>query len=491
MKLKLSVLFSILLLTSSCGKWLDVVPADTMVETELFKDATGYRNALNGVYKQISKPELYGQEMTWGFMDVMAYYYKNGTYNIESTSSYYKAFYSYDYENNDVKKYFSNVWEKSFNSITNCNNIIEKISHENPIKFSLGQSEIDLIKGEALALRAFLHLDMVRLFAPSTKNNDGKTYVPYYEKYPSHGESKLTNDDIKTKIIRDLKEARDLIANFDTLDLTHQPWLGPNFRFEDKKGNGEQTDDIFFAFRGYRMTYPAVMSILARAYNYFGMHDEAKIEAEKVINFRLPKCHSGYAPFPFSERDDIETSADVMSTGDLILTFSYPKKFEDFLPYSNKQNNTQLVLRDGLKLFDDAADYRAYMISATDGKTYFSLKNLGKSGSVYEKIKDMIPVIRMSEMYYIIAEYHASKGNFSASADELDIVRAARGCKKGMLKINDQATFETELINEAKREFISEGQLFYYYKKVNKLISTKMKPEHFVFPLPESENVNF
>lgn len=491
MKLKLSVLFSILLFMSSCANWLDVVPSDTMVETELFKDATGYRNALNGVYKQISKPELYGKEMTWGFMDVMAYRYQTGTTGIASMRPYYLAFFNYNYENNDVKKYFANIWEKSYNTITNCNNIIEKISYEKPIKFSLGQSEIDLIKGEALALRAFIHFDMLRLFAPSTKNDDGKAYVPYYEKYPSHGEARLTNEELKVRIIRDLKEARDLVVNFDTLERTHLPWLGPTYRFESKKGTGDQTDDIFFAFRGYRMTYPAVTAILARVYNYFEMHDEAKIEAEKVINMRFPECNGGYAPFFFSTREQIETQADVMSTNDLIFTLSYPKKFDDFLFHTDTKNNETLVLRDFAKLFDDGADFRKFTASATDGKNYFSLKNIGKSGTSYDKISDMIPVIRLSEMYYIIAEYHSSKGDFAASATTLDVVRSGRGCKVGLLSIKDKTSFETELINEAKREFISEGQLFYYYKKMNKLISTKMKPEHFVFPLPDSEKINF
>ncbi len=34
----------------SCNDWLDVIPSDTVEETDLFSTGDGYRNALNGVY---------------------------------------------------------------------------------------------------------------------------------------------------------------------------------------------------------------------------------------------------------------------------------------------------------------------------------------------------------------------------------------------------------------------------------------------------------
>lgn len=486
MKIKLYIVFSIALIMSSCSKWLDVVPSDTVVETELFKEATGFRNALNGVYKQISQPEMYGKEMIWGFIDVMSLTYdgisKSNTYSIASKD--------YKYEDEGVKKYFKNMWEKTYNSITNCNNILGRIEGQNPAKFSDGQSEINLIKGEALALRAFLHFDMLRLFAPSKKNDDGKAYIPYFEKYPSHGESHISNKEIKAKIIKDLNEARDLVVHFDTVNRSHIQWICQDNRFVNDPGNTSHAKDIFFAYRGYRMNYSVITAILARVYNYFGMHEEAKTEAETVINMSFPN-ENDYKVFDFASRDGIEEDADVLMMDDLIFALSFPMLHESFKPHSDGISSQKFTISGCKSLFDDAGDYRFLLTSSINGSKYYSLKNMGKAGRHYETIKDMVPMIRLGEMHYITAEYYASKGDFTMAAAELDKVRAARGCKIGQLNINDMDSFVNELIKEAKREFITEGQVYYYYKKFNKMISNKMKPEHFVFPIPDSQKVNF
>ena len=41
-----------------------------------------------------------------------------------------------------------------------------------------------MIWGEALALRALFHFDIMRLFAPSMETDDGKKYIPYVDSYP-------------------------------------------------------------------------------------------------------------------------------------------------------------------------------------------------------------------------------------------------------------------------------------------------------------------
>lgn len=485
MKIKLYIVFSVALIMSSCSKWLDIVPSDTVVETELFKEATGYRNALNGVYKQISKPEMYGKEMTWGFVDVMSQYYDG----ISSYGGYGAASEKYDYANESVKSYLKNMWELTYNSIANCNNLLSRIEGEKPAKFPEGQAEIDLIKGEALALRAFLHFDMLRLFAPSTKNDDGRSYIPYFEKYPSHGEPHTTNKDVKSRIIRDLVQARDLVAKFDTLDRSHIIWMWGQYRFLSKQETSLQSKDIFFAYRGFRMNYSVITAVMARVYNYFGMHEEAKKEAEAIINMTLPDDNDKL--FKFTTRSEMENNADVILSEDLIFSLSFPTLHDYFKPFCDGLKPEVLSIADCEDIFDDAGDMRFLTTTSTNGYEYFSLKNMGKSGSYYDMIKDMVPMIRLGEMHYIIAEYYANNGDFTMAAAELDKVRGARGCKKGQLDIYDMDSFVEELINEGRREFLSEGQLFYYYKKYNKMISSRMKPEHFVFPKPDSQNVNF
>ena len=49
-----------------CSNWLDVTPEGSVDEKDLFSTGEGYRNALNGVYRQMSLTSMYGQQMSWG-----------------------------------------------------------------------------------------------------------------------------------------------------------------------------------------------------------------------------------------------------------------------------------------------------------------------------------------------------------------------------------------------------------------------------------------
>lgn len=60
---------------SSCNDWLNIEPKDTTTETDLFATGDGYRVALNGVYAQMAESSLYGQQLNWGFLDVIAHMY--------------------------------------------------------------------------------------------------------------------------------------------------------------------------------------------------------------------------------------------------------------------------------------------------------------------------------------------------------------------------------------------------------------------------------
>ena len=52
MKLKKLILYAFIPFTlGACTNWLDVAPDDQVNEETLFSEANGYRNALNGIYK--------------------------------------------------------------------------------------------------------------------------------------------------------------------------------------------------------------------------------------------------------------------------------------------------------------------------------------------------------------------------------------------------------------------------------------------------------
>ena len=66
---------SVGILLTSCSDWLDVDAESRVTQEDLFQDYNGYRTALNGIYRLLGSPELYGKELTWGMASVLGYNY--------------------------------------------------------------------------------------------------------------------------------------------------------------------------------------------------------------------------------------------------------------------------------------------------------------------------------------------------------------------------------------------------------------------------------
>ena len=77
------------------------------------------------------------------------------------------------------------VWSKGYNVIANCNKLISEAEAKDSTAFREGALERNLIIGEAKALRAMMHFDILRLFAPSVESGDGSKRIPYFTVYPS------------------------------------------------------------------------------------------------------------------------------------------------------------------------------------------------------------------------------------------------------------------------------------------------------------------
>ena len=68
------LIFMTSLLAVSCG-WLDITPENAIDEDDLFTTGYGFRNSLNGVYLKIGSRDLYGENLSWGFLSAAAQEY--------------------------------------------------------------------------------------------------------------------------------------------------------------------------------------------------------------------------------------------------------------------------------------------------------------------------------------------------------------------------------------------------------------------------------
>lgn len=481
------------LMSTSCADWLDVKPSDTVSEDKLFEVSAGYRVALNGVYKLASSPALYGKEMTWGLMSAFSRDYHFGYGYISSTHEYAYAANQYDYSDYSSIEIMDPIWKTAYKCIVNCNNLIGRIKKEDQKNFPMGSLEQNLIMGEAIAMRGMLHFDILRLYAPAPIKDDGKPYIPYYDQDGlSTGQTRLNVKQSLVKVVDDLNTARDLVAPFDTLDDSRKHMLTDDYRFATKQSTNLNVKDLFFASRGYRMNYTVITAMLARVYNYMGEHKLAYDEALKITDMIIKYNNSSYHPFTFTKLNQVDENRKTYN--DLIFTLQDVRIYDNYLPYSQGSSSGGMCYfvlgSDVESLFTDPADYRFTKLTKPDKENKkVPLKHVKVEGSYDKTIEDMLPIIRLSEMYYIQAEYFASIGMFREAANAIDMVRIGRNCSSQSMAISDKASFEKELINEARREFISEGQTYYFYKKLGIKLKSSMKDEHFIFPIPLDEDI--
>ena len=99
-----------------------------------------------------------------------------------------------------------------------------------------------------------------------------------------------------------------------------------------------------------------------------------------------------------------------------------------------------------------------------------------------------MPMIKISEMYYIIAENHIKQNQNAEALAVLDEVRSKRGVSTTLA---DDANAEEELMKEYYREFLSEGQMFYYLKHKNLTpkiwTDFSLTTDDLIYPYPQSE----
>ena len=484
MKLKKLILYAFIPFTlGACTNWLDVAPDDQVNENTLFSKSDGYRNALNGIYKNMAESQLYGKELLYGAVEVLGHSYQN----YGELAQTYNALYNYNYKDKDAQSLIENIWSKTYTAIANCNGLIANTEEAEQSLFEDNILEKNLILGEAYALRAYLHFDMLRLFAPSKKADDQKTYIPYYDKKKSTYEPHLTVDQILEKVKIDLLKAKDLVAAFDTLDAQHKSGLLTYLRIEG--GVKQQTyspDDLFYAYRGYRMNYYAILATLARVYSWSGELDKAYAAAMEVINSKY-----GANYFSFTGASSFNSNRKLYS--ELIFVLSKKTLVEDYEIYipSGSNNDSDTFIIDLYQIGwsrGETADARFTRFLSTYSYNYYSAKYTHQEGSSIGE--DIVPMIRLSEMYFIASEYLYKNAKTSEAIQMLVDVRFNRGILNNSSftsSIRDESSFETALISEVQKDLLGEGQAFFWYKKFDKNIS--YNSTNFVLPTPDNENI--
>ena len=490
MKTYKNILLSILLLLSfsSCSDWFEVQPENEIAKEDLFATYDGYRTALNGIYRNLSDASLYGHNLSFGFISLLGQNYDVPAYILPYDVS--GNIMNYEYDNADLKSITQAIWEKAFNTVANCNVLIQNAESRGNDFFDEGENEKNVILGEAKGLRAFIHFDMLRLFAPAPVTGDDAAYLPYVSSYLTSHPEHLPTSVVLDSIINDLQQAQRLLADNDTLKNVKM-MQSVNYRFEGSSNGGG-----FFAYRGTRMNYVAVTALLARVYQYKGDKATAYKYACEAYRFYNEKRWYSFTSESNLSNTNIEYRRCKLYE-DILLAFYNTNIYDIYESWVQthfywKTNHLPIKNRDNL-FAEDASDFRyRYMLHSSSG---YSLKWVPVTdASALWYISDqypLLPAIRMSEVFYIMCEYLADN-NLTEAISLLNTLRKARGASQlGASLTKDE--FLASLYNDATREFIAEGQTFYLYKRLNKDMYNGEYPINmsgkYVIPLPDSETI--
>ena len=482
---------------ASCKKYLDVKPKSQVDETQLFSSAQGFREALNGVYTLCASTDLYGGNLTFGSYSVHS---TTGGLDVLAQNYQFQDVISQKIENFDYTQptfvaTTTDIWDSGYRAIANCNYILAAIDGK---KGLFAGNDYQLIKGEALTLRAYLHFDLLRMFAPSYASNPNAKAIPYVTIVSTKSTAFSTVSATLDSCINDLNRAKILLKTSDPI-LSGYTVGYPG----QTSQNEDASPDLFYQNRRHRMNYYTVCGELARIYLYKSDYADALTNAQIVIKSKV---------FPWTNQDDFFskdiTTRDRIFYKELIscwyvdnptVNTELTNLFTASLPVLSATTDQVAGIYEAAQAGADDWRYKQWFLAtaSTSGATASERAILQKYIENTTPIKNLHPLVapamRLTEMYYIAAEASYNTGDAGSALGYFNTVREKRGIGDSVATVADKPTFVNLLLTEARKEFYGESQVFYMYKRLNHGVpvsSTFIQPASdkiFVFPLPIDE----
>jgi len=474
---KITFVFLVSFTAISCSDFLDVVPQDQILEDQTYSSEAGIQNVHNGIYLQLAAKNLYGKQLTMDAVEILGQQYNMGGSHNKSKIA------TYAYAESIPKATFSGIWESAFTTILSANKFLESIDEHAGI---VSTEKANLLKGEAIAIRAMLHFDMLRLYGPIYKVAPADPAIPYYDVAQTTNNPLLPAKDVIAKIIADLDLAQSLLANDPILT---------NGRYNASAAF--DANPYYSANRGQRMNLMAVKCLKARVLLYSGDKPAASVVANEIINIVKTNPIVSWTPYleatNSANPDRIFSAENFFALSDYTLYTKQKELFDatlsDFDIYAPMLSRLNAVFE------SNDNDYRSlptWKIPITGGKTQ---KTFYKYEDVSDKTKlsrFQIPMFKLSEMYLIAAE------TATVPADGIAFLNTLR-FNRGLTNVAATAVLATEITKEYRKEFMGEGQLFFYYKRINSATipngsaasgNVTMTALQYIVPLPDAE-INF
>ena len=410
----------------SCESWLDVTPPSEIRAEDHYSSAEGFQQTLIGCYLAMGETDLYGENLTWHMVEMLGRQYDAR----KNTAADDYDLDRYNYKTTKSTEVIEKVWEKSYSVIANVNDALDHIDRR---KDGLDSVNYRIIKGELLAVRAYIHFDLIRLFGCSDlagrTDLESRHTVPYLTSVDKDAAPQLTYAETLRRMIADLTEAARLLE------------IDPIRARYPESIYTEANVDKFYDYRYMHL-------------NYFT--DSAKAPTTEMC-------------FP---------SEHIFALGVTDMAKKIASNLNREYSEQDRQYRTLCIKN---SVADDLFEIKGAGISDcrykqlyhnTDywpegTKTPSKLYQQTSTGADYRH-KDLMPLIRLPEMYYIAAECRISgpDKDLGEARSLLQEVRKARAVYEELDADLDEAGLMAQLEKEYRKEFICEGVVFYFYKRL-------------------------
>lgn len=495
-KIIYTLLAAVACLATACENWLDQTASSEIRSKDHYATVRGFQQSLIGCYIAMGDAALYGRDASWLYPELLAGQFR---YDGTGTSLAAAYFQRYEYGRPSSKTILDALWEKAYNVVVNANEALANIDAKADL---LGETEYKVIKGELLAIRAYMHFDLARLYgygnwAARTAEIDKKNAVPYVVTVSKNPTPQVSMRDFFKLLTGDLAEAARLLKDEDPITGARE-WS----YYSSLNADG------FYNWRNLRLNYYAVRALQARVWLWEGSaqsKQQALAAAEEVIADFVEKDgklgtmnHWGWmtyrdiATYPFLALEHVfALNIPSMSS----VTYSY-------IVYNYQTMSNSLALHitpeEYRTIYEESVtDWRAQnnMLTQSGGSSAqdqgYVTRKFNQDGGL-SNYQNRIPLIRLPEMYYIAAECCATgaEPDLGKALGYLNAMREKRGLYDPLENL-DAAGIMTEIGKEYRKEYLAEGVMFYYYKRLGvtevPYFEGDMGDEQYVLPYPDFE----
>lgn len=446
--LNITIISAALLLGStSCKDFLDVKPGNSVDADSPISTTTDAKNLINGLNRQMLSSNYYGRNFVL-YGDVKA-----GLNSVYSQGRGLDALYSFN--QTPTTNSFSGFWSTIYSCINQTNLILEKIA---TAKVNYPNVNFSNVEGQALTTRALLYFDLVRLYGNTYTQNKSNLGVPLVLSTVNYNYQPKRNtvEEVYTQVLKDLKDAQVLLVNSKAKDPGYINYY-VNLALQSR---------VYLTIADFNNAYTISKEIINS--KVYSLYENDKWYASWGTMFGT---ESIYELAIYEGEADLGTS----SLGYYVMRrlggqggmFYASTDFINTLKEDPKDVRHAIFGRDESSATRMGAVYK--YLGSTNTTTALPLNSIGDKGSNNNTAVN-IKVVRLSEIYLTAAEAALKKSSPDAT-EAATLLNAISKRSPDLALYTNTTVNEDAILKEKKKEFYSEGLLYWDMLRLNKSIS--------------------